>query len=188
MPFEGNVIVTPCAPDGKRWTLVESFRYHGKHESFDVPAGMTTDFASVPRVFVWLLPRYGRWTQAAILHDHLWAMSRRGEFNKADADGIFNRALRELEVPFLRRWIMWCAVRWAAGPKSWFAGGPVQFVKMVLIAIPTLALIALPALMILVALLLGAIAELICYLPLKLFRRDRTKQVNPVVAGDILVA
>jgi hypothetical protein len=27
-----------------------------------------TDFASIPRVFVWFLPRYGRYTLAAIYH------------------------------------------------------------------------------------------------------------------------
>ena len=186
MPFLGDVIVTPL--DGKRWELVESFEYQGKHEVFEVPKGCTTDFASVPRVFTWLLPRYGRWTQAAILHDHLWALSRRGEFNKADADGIFNRALRELEVPFLRRWIMWTAVRWAAGPRSWFVNGPVPVLKMVAISLPTLALIAVPALTILVALVVGVLAEWICYVPLKLLHRNPAKKVNAPKAGDVLLS
>jgi hypothetical protein len=165
-----------------------TFEYQGKTEGFVVPKDFTTDFASVPRVFVWLLPRYGRWTQVAVLHDYLWSLSRAGKFNKADADGILNRALRELEVPFLRRWIMWTAVRWAAGPRSWFSKGPLPFLKMLAISVPTLVVVALPALIILVALIVGAIAELVAYLPLRLVHRDKTKDVNRPAARDILVS
>ena len=46
--------------------------------------------------FVWLLPRYGHWTQSAILHDYLWSLARSGQFNFYDADGLFNRSMREL--------------------------------------------------------------------------------------------
>lgn len=186
MPFQGEVIVKPIPPEGKRWQLIESFEYQGKTEVFAVPKDFTTDFASVPRVFVWLLPRYGRWTQAAVLHDYLWALSRDNQFDKADADGIFNRALRELNVPFLRRWIIWTAVRWASGPRSWFSKGPLPFLKMVAISVPTLVVVAPPAIVILVALVLGAIAEFVVYLPLRLLHRDKTKDVNRPSAEDIL--
>jgi hypothetical protein len=188
MPFIGRVVVTPMESDPRRWELVDGFKYEGKTEVFDVPAGFTTDFASVPRVFTWLLPRYGRWTQAAVLHDFLWDLSRKGAFERVDADGIFNRALRELEVPFLRRWIMWTAVRWAAGPSSWFAKGPVPFLKMIAITIPTAVLIAVPAVCILVALLVGVVAEWVCYVPLKLVHRDKRKAVNRPSTADILVS
>ncbi len=188
MPFLGQVIVTPLASDSRRWELVESFKYEGNTDVFEVPKGFTTDFASVPRVFTWLLPRYGRWTQAAVLHDFLWDLSRRGQFEKADADGIFNRALRELDVPFLRRWVMWSAVRWASGPKQWFKKGPLSFAKMVVIALPTLVLVAVPAAAITVGLLIGAVAELIAYVPLKLFHRDGGKELNAPDARDVLLS
>jgi len=77
MPFIGRVVVTPLGSDPRRWELVDSFKYEGKTDVFEVPMGFTTDFASVPRFFTWLLPRYGRWTQAAVLHDSLWDLSRR---------------------------------------------------------------------------------------------------------------
>jgi len=186
MPFEGDVVVSPIPPEGRRWTLVEPFRYHGNDETFDVPAGFTTDFASVPRIFVWLLPRYGRWTQAAVLHDYLWSVADDGELSKFDADGLFLRALRELEVPFLRRWIMWAAVRWAAGPRTWFERGPVPVLKMLAVSIPTLAVVAVPALVILVALLVGAVCEFVLYGILRLVHRDRRKQVNAPDAGEVL--
>jgi hypothetical protein len=188
VPFIGDVVVKPFQPEGKRWLLVEPFSYQGKTDRFDVPKDFSTDFASVPRVFVWLLPRYGRWTQAAILHDYLWKLAREGKLEKFDADGLFNRAMRELGVPYLRRWIMWTAVRWAAGPRSWFARGPVPFVRMVVISLPTLLVVAVPAIAVLAALLVGALAELLAYLPLRVAHRDKTKQVNPPEARDVLSA
>jgi hypothetical protein len=74
--------------------------------------GMETDFASVPRVFVWFLPQYGRYTKAAVLHDYLWRDAvPAGQLTLAEADGISRRAMWELGVPFLRHWMMWGAVR-----------------------------------------------------------------------------
>jgi hypothetical protein len=188
MPFIGDVVVRPIPPQGKRWELVEAFDYEGRRDRFTVPQGFTTDFASVPRVVVWLLPSYGRWTQAAILHDYLWGLSRVGSFDKFDADGIFNRSMRELGVPYLRRWIMWTAVRWAAGPRSWFSRGPVPVLKMIAISLPTIAVIAVPVVIVLAALVVGWAAEWIAYLPLRLLHRDKSKQVNRPDGDDMLLA
>ena len=85
---------------------------------------------SVPRIFVWFLPRYGRYTKAVILHDYLWRVrAKNGTLDYVDADGIFRRAMRELGVPFMKRWIMWAAVRWGAlfkpgGRKGWLRESP----------------------------------------------------------------
>ncbi|HZD23820.1 MAG TPA: DUF1353 domain-containing protein [Acidimicrobiia bacterium] len=186
MPFYGEVVVKPVPPEGIDWKLVEPFAYEGNIECFMVPKDFTTDFASVPRLVVWLLPRYGRWTQAAVLHDYLSDLARQGKFDRFDADGIFNRALRELDVPFLRRWIMWAGVRWAAGPGSWFKRGAVPFLKMVAISVPTLAVIIVPALVVLAALVVGVVSESLVYLPLRLFHRDKTKTVNAPDPKEVL--
>jgi len=188
MPFLGEVVVSPIPPEGKRWKLVQPLEYQGRHDLFTVPAGFETDFASVPRLVVWLLPRYGRWTPAAILHDYLWHLARSRQLPKVDADAIFNRALRELKVPFLRRWLMWTAVRWAAGPSSWLDGGIVSFAKMVVIAIPALALVAIPAFFVLVAIIIGGLAELIAYLPLRVFHRTERKEVNAPEVHEVMRA
>ena len=186
MPFSGEVHVSPDLPEGKRWKVEKAFSYTGKHECFTVPAGFMTDFASVPRVFTWLLPRYGRWTQAAILHDYLWSLAGEGRISKFDADGIFNRAMRELGVPYLRRWIMWTAVRWAAGPKTWFARGLVPFLKMVLMTLLTLPVVAGPVVVIAIALVVGVVAEFIAYVPLRVIHRDKSKDVNRPDLGDVI--
>jgi hypothetical protein len=115
VPFpEGSVVVVKQVDD-RNWEVREALRYRANREVFEVPVGQGTDFASVPRPFVWFLPRYGAYTMAAILHDYLWRVrAANGKMRWIEADGVFRRAMRELHVPFLRRWIMWGAVRWAA--------------------------------------------------------------------------
>src|SRR3954451_8276838 len=115
MPFTGDVVVRElAAADGSCWALVEPLGYQGRDDAFTVPAGFSTDFASVPQPLTWLVPRYGRYTKAAILHDYLWGLCRNGEVDWADRDGLLRRAMRKLDVPFLPPWLMWGAVRLAA--------------------------------------------------------------------------
>jgi hypothetical protein len=115
MPFASNhqrggrVVVEPL--DAVRWMMIEPVRYIGETETFVVPAGYVTDFATVPRIAVWLIPRFGSYTKAAILHDWLLTDS---EVSSVDADNLFRRALRELGVPPVRRTLMWVGVRWGA--------------------------------------------------------------------------
>ena len=128
--FSDNCVVVVEQVDDKNWKVRQGFSYTGERETFEVQVDQPTDFASVPRVFVWLLPRYGRYTKAAILHDHLWRdLASHGQMDYIDADGIFRRAMRELDVPFLKRWVMWAAVRWGAlmkpgGRRRWLHEAP----------------------------------------------------------------
>ncbi len=97
------------------WRTVRPMTFTGsKGDSWTVPAGFVTDFASVPRLFVWYIAKAGRWTRAAILHDWLLELVKRGELSSVDADGLFRLALAELDVPPVKRHIMWTAVRWGA--------------------------------------------------------------------------
>ena len=137
MPFLTEALdVRSCGPIS--WTLLDEVVYEGRYERFLIPAGFRTDFASVPWVFTWLIPRYGTYTRAAVLHDYLCAEVRAGRFAQVDADGIFRRVLRELGVSLPRRWMMWAAVR--AGSKMTGATGKdwAQFLLVAVIAVPVL--------------------------------------------------
>lgn len=123
-----------------RWELLSPLTYRGRDEIFTVPAGTLTDLASVPGFLTWLVPRYGRYTKAAILHDHLWAAS--SPVSRADADGIFRRSMRELGVPILRRWAMWAAVR-TTGIVSRRSGEGPPALRTVL-GVGAIALVAIP--------------------------------------------
>ena len=124
MPFAGPVIADILTDTA---TLVEPLVYTGRDQTFTVPAGYVTDFATVPQFVTWLVPRMGAYTRAAILHD--WLCSRLDEARKSgrkgflvqgkpvtarQVDGIFRRVMRESGTPVVRRWLMWTAVRWAA--------------------------------------------------------------------------
>lgn len=73
-----------------------------------VPKGFVTDLATIPRIFMPLLPVNDRHRAAAALHDFLYhdqPVSRRL------ADAIFRAAMRDLAVPGWKRWVMWAGVR-----------------------------------------------------------------------------
>lgn len=143
MPFLTDALtVRSCGP--VRWELAESLVYQGAEDRFTVPAGFRTDFASVPTVFTWLIPRYGIYTRAAVLHDFLCALVRAGVFTQVDADGIFRRVLRELGVSLPRRWMMWAAVR--AGYRMSGATGK-DWLQWLLVAVITVPLL-LPAIIV----------------------------------------
>jgi hypothetical protein len=114
VPFEpGTLVVRRVGPN--TWALVDDLVYQGRRQRFVVPAGFRTDFASVPRVVTWLVPRFGAYTLAAILHDWLCREGiRSGAVSPPEADGIFRRVMRESGVRVLLRWMMWAGVRWGA--------------------------------------------------------------------------
>ena len=154
MPFARNAEVVVKQVDEKDWEVRRPLRYRGRREVLEVPVEQGTDFASVPLPFTWFLPRYGAYTKAAILHDFLWReRAAKGTMKWVEADGIFRRAMRELGVPFLRRWIMWSAVRWAAlfkpgGRTGWLREAP----RVLLMTVVVLPFVVLPAVTILVSL------------------------------------
>ncbi len=121
------------------WLTLEPITYEGDRQVFTVSAGFRTDFASVPQVFTWLIPRYGIYTRAAILHDYLCLSPHL--VSRADADGIFRRVLRELGVSTPRRYMMWAAVRARSGMSN---ATPKDWTQFLIIAILSIAFLILP--------------------------------------------
>jgi hypothetical protein len=186
VPFTGDVVVRELPDaDGSRWQLVEPITYAGRDETFEVPAGFTTDFASVPQALTWLVPRYGRYTKAAILHDFLWQRCREGRFAWVDADGILRRAMRELDVPFLRRWLMWGAVRLAGiitrSPSSLWTQGLGSLAALVVVTVLGVTYLAVPGVVVVAFTVVFAAAEAVVWVALKATSRRPAahKKVNP---------
>ncbi len=152
MPFVTELVVRESAPG--QWELLAPLEYEGRADRFTVPAGTVTDLASVPRWLTWLVPVAGRWTKAAVLHDHLWDARA---VSYADADGVFRRVLRELGVPLLRRWLMWAAVRAVSLLRYERRLGAVPAVAAV--ALPGALFVAVPALVVLAFLLVYWLVE-----------------------------
>ncbi len=133
MPFESDLVVSET--DEKHWRLAADLMYRGRHDLFVVPSGFVTDFASVPRVLWSLIPTYGRYTKAAVLHDYL---VRERAISRCDADGLFRRVMREMGVGYVRRRMMWAGVRWGGKVASC---GPGQFLAVLLITILSFPLV-----------------------------------------------
>jgi hypothetical protein len=94
--------------------------------------------------------------------------------------------MRELDVAFLRRWIMWAAVRWAAllkkgGTKGWWK----ESWRVILVSLLALPIVLPPAVLISISLLVFYLLELVVWAPMKgtfearkAIQRRRPKQVN----------
>ncbi len=167
--------------DDQDWMTLRALTYHAKAEEFEVPVHERTDFASVPRVFVWFIPRYGRYTKSAILHDYLCSVAvPAGRISRIDADGIFRQSMRELGVPFLRRWIMWAAVRWGAltnpvGRTDWWKEAW-RVATVTAVALPVLAP---AAAVIMITLPVFFLVELLAWIPLQASRSVRKRRGRP---------
>ena len=103
--------------------LTHRFRYLSTaHGEIEVPVDFLTDGASVPRVFWGILSPFGDYFGAALIHDFLYSPHNR-RFDRATCDRIFLAAMKDAGVPWLRRRVIYRAVRlggWAS-----FKGNPI---------------------------------------------------------------
>jgi hypothetical protein len=94
--------------DDQDWQTLRALTYHATREDFEVPVQERTDFASVPRAFVWFIPLrplyQGRHPARLPVQRRCPCRPSAGSTQTALPAGM-----RELGVPFLRRWIMWAA-------------------------------------------------------------------------------
>jgi hypothetical protein len=121
--FTEVLMVSPLA-DGRTWVTRKDFGYdvgeEGSGDTINVPEGFMTDFASIPRPLWVILPKWGKYGNAAVIHDYCyWEQSR----SRLEADRIFREAMGVLEVPGCTSFVMYWAVRlfgWLAwaGSKS----------------------------------------------------------------------
>lgn len=110
--FHSPLTLTPDDA-GRNWTLDASFVYDSSVGPITVPAGFVTDFASVPKLLWNILPPFGRYGKAAIVHDYLYRTQ--GYASKPVADAIFLEAMKALGVGRLTRYTMFYAVRLFGG-------------------------------------------------------------------------
>ncbi len=110
--FTESLVVTPL-PDGKTWIILCDFGYEigdeGSGDIINVPIGTYTDFASIPRPLWAIFPRWGKYGNAAVIHDWMyWNQSR----SRKEADDIFLEGMEVLEVSTWKRRTIYYAVRW----------------------------------------------------------------------------
>ena len=116
--FTEALVVSPLS-DGNTWVVLKSFGYdvgeEGSGNTVEVKKGFVTDFASIPRLFWILLPRWGKYGNAAVIHDWLyWSQDRA----RAEADRIMFEAMGVLSVPAWQKYLIYGFVR-VFGSISW---------------------------------------------------------------------
>ena len=109
--FTNALIVTPLS-DGRTWVLMQPFGYDvgeaGSADKIDVAVGFMTDFASIPRPFWTILPRWGRYGNAAVLHDWLYWTQQRP---RTASDNIMLEAMTVLKVTTWQKYLIYWCVR-----------------------------------------------------------------------------
>lgn len=118
----GDAVFTFRRIDHKTYCVTTQFDYVGKKgHSYRVPGDVgenSTDLASIPGFLTWLVPKDGRHTPAAVLHDALiggrngkdYVVTHVDDVDDGQADLLFREAMAGLGVAWLRRWMMWAAV------------------------------------------------------------------------------
>jgi len=87
----------------------------GSGDTVKVRTGFMTDFASIPRLLWIFLPRWGKYGNAAVVHDWLYWTQKRP---RKDADGIMLEGMAVLKVPAWQKYSIYIAVR-AFGWLAW---------------------------------------------------------------------
>jgi hypothetical protein len=109
--FTDILLVSPLA-DGKTWVTQRPFGYNvgaeGSTDRVDVPIGFRTDFATVPRLLWVILPKWGRYGNATVIHDYLYWVQERP---RPEADRILLEAMGVLAVHPVVKYTMYWGVR-----------------------------------------------------------------------------
>jgi hypothetical protein len=122
--FTEILTVSPF-PDGKTWIIRKKFGYdigrEGGSEFVEVPVGFMTDFASVPRLLWSVIPRWGTYGNAAVIHDYCYwtrqvSVRRKRKITEKNisrrrADEILFEGMGVLQTAFYYRYPIYWAVR-----------------------------------------------------------------------------
>lgn len=107
--FVGDLLIEP--DEDERTAVVRgSFYYYSDllRRRIVIPIGFQTDGASVPRIFWNIIPPWGRYGMAAVIHDYLYRWQR---ITRRQADDTL---LEAMKVKQCARWeyaCIWVAVR-----------------------------------------------------------------------------
>ena len=119
--YSSGVVLKSTPNADEPFVLTEGFTVTWERDGketikFQVRKGFTTDLASIPRAFRSLIPQVGKHIQPSIAHD--WAYEGHTDLTRAEADRLFLEGMKAVGVWWLRRNIMYAAVR-AFGGTLW---------------------------------------------------------------------
>jgi hypothetical protein len=111
--FNGTNVLSNNS-DGKTWTVVDKLGFYSDVLAclVTVLAGFQTDLASIPR-FLWsIYPPFGKYTNAALVHDWLYTFQ---PCTRAQADAVLLEAMEVCGVSWFTRKVIYYNVRMFGG-------------------------------------------------------------------------
>lgn len=92
------------------WRLTSTFSYESDvaNQTFTVPAGFVTDFASVPRIPIFFMLVGDVASEAAVIHDYLYSVQ---STSRAVADKVLKEAAKVAGCPNWQAQILYLGVR-----------------------------------------------------------------------------
>ena len=99
-----------CSYDTRLPTVWE-LQAHYVRNGVVVPLGFKWDGASVPKYARSILPRWGDYSGAALVHDYMYSTECIEIKDRSKADKIFLNNMKEDGVSYIRRKLMYYAVR-----------------------------------------------------------------------------
>lgn len=118
--FTGDLVLIHQPKKVWEWKLGQEIQYEvgaeGSGRWVIVPAGFETDGATVPRLLWAILPSWGTYSRAAVVHDYLLVCIKKGQPHpeaptRKDADLIFLEAMEVCGTHYVVRHTMFGAVR-----------------------------------------------------------------------------
>ena len=102
----------------KKAVLLQDYIYSINGYDIKVFRGFITDGASVPKSLQWIYDPFGKYINAAVIHDYLYSTYNNTGINRALADKVFNFIMKETGVDNKTRRKFYTAVR-CFGETSW---------------------------------------------------------------------
>lgn len=132
-------VVTVEEVEDGQWRVAREFSIHSRGWTLVVPAGDSTDLASVPRIGWCFIAPYEDGLAGPSAHDHLYRNGGRirssqygypvdgvvHTFTRGESDAFLNDIMKQDGVARWRRWATYLAVR-CFGRSSWHATQAVQ--------------------------------------------------------------
>ena len=98
--------------------LLEEYVYDVNGYLIRVPKSFITDGASVPHSLQWLYNPYGKYINAAVVHDYLYSVYNNTGINRTLSDKIFRHIMKETGIDNRTRRKFYMAVK-CFGETSW---------------------------------------------------------------------
>jgi hypothetical protein len=107
--------------DARHWKVIVPFEcdleLDGRQAKISVAAGFVTDFATIPRIFWSIAPPEDAYSEAACVHDYLYACSGvlpgiSPSLSREECDQVLLVGMQALGVPYWKREPIYKAVRW----------------------------------------------------------------------------